>query len=139
VVKRSQIEGLRQLASNEPSKVLDFAKHQRERAERRNEQRHSPGLDDEIAFWKLVVEVCGTATTSTVPWSLRKFAQELAPSDCHVPSRPPGSAPPEQHKAYREAKERARHWEDQRIAEDYPAFFQRFCAHYLYLLANQNP
>jgi hypothetical protein len=138
VVKRSQIEGLRQLAVNEPSKVLVFAKHQRERAERRNEQRHSPRLDQEIAFWKLVEEICGTTATSTAPWSLKKFAQAEAPDDCHVPPKPPGSAPSELHKAFREAKERARRWEEQRIAEDYPAFFQRFCAHYVYLLATQS-
>jgi hypothetical protein len=136
VIKRSQIEGLRQIAVNEPGKVLEFAKHQRTRAEDRNKQRHSPKLDQEIAFWKLVEDICGTTTTSPVTWSLMKFAQETAPEGCQV-SRPHGSAPAEQHKAYREAKERARLWGDRRIAEDYPAFFQRFCAHYLYLVATR--
>jgi hypothetical protein len=131
-VRRTQIEGLRQVAFNQPGGVRDFADHQRKKAERRQ-------FGDEIAFWDLIVRVCGSVNSPASQWSLHRFADEQMPADCRVGKKPHPSAPPDQHRAHREAKQRSDSWYRKRVAEDYPAFFQRFCAHYLYLLSKQEP
>jgi hypothetical protein len=141
-VGRSQVEGLRQVAANQPGELRPFADHQREKAARRqqgvnpNSEKYAR-LGREVAFWDLVVRLCGSTSTPPGRWSLQRLAEEMAPVDCRAGQRPHGSAPPEEHRAYREARQRAEAWRKARLAADYPAFFQRFCAHYLYLLGKQ--
>jgi hypothetical protein len=135
-VKRSQVEGLRQISVNEPRRLLEFARHQRVRAERREEKR-ARGADREVAFWKLVEALQGTENQALDRWSLRNFALRNAPPGCQALRKPHGSAPLEEHRAYKEARERLRDWHERRILEDPPVFFRRFCAHYLYLQALQ--
>jgi hypothetical protein len=139
-VRRAQIQGLRQIAFNQPREVPDFADHQRKKAERRLEglnpnSDRAARLTDEIAFWDLIVHLSGSANTPAGRWSLYRLAEDQAPADCRVGKRPHGSASPEEHRAYREARQKSDTWHKQRVAEDYPAFFQRFCAHYLYRLS----
>lgn len=143
-VRRSQIEGLRQITINQHGEVRAFADHQRKKAERRQQglnptSKKSAELGHVIAFWDLIVRLCGSANTPTGQWSLHRFAEEQSPADCRVGNKPHGSAPPEEHRAFREAKQRSDSWHKRRMAEDYPAFFQRFCAHYLYRLSKQEP
>ena len=138
-VKRAQIAGLRQIAANEPARLLEFGKHQREKAARRLEATRRDDkraeFEGQIAFWDLVSRLCGASGGGETSWSLSKLAEEQAPADCRGVHRPPGNAPAEEHRAYREAKARADAWQAQRKAEDYPVFYQRFCAHYLYRLS----
>jgi hypothetical protein len=141
-VHRTQIQQLRQIAFNQPGEVPGFADHQRKKAEKRR-QGSNPNSDKaarlvhEIAFWNLIVHLCGSANTPAGRWSLYRLAEEQSPADCHVGKKPHGSASPEERRAYQEAKQKSDAWQKQRVAEDYPAFFQRFCAHYLYRLSKQ--
>lgn len=140
-VERAQIAGLRQIAANEPGKVLDFAKHQRDKAAKKlegtkNEQKRAR-LDGEVAFWDLVSRLCGTSGTGPAHWSLASLAEETASPDCRVGKKPHGSAPAEEHKRYNDARDRLAKWRKLRQSEDYPVFFARFCAHYLYRMSQQ--
>ena len=79
-VQRSQIYGLRQIARQEPGRVHDFAIHQRERAERKQENVSERGrfrLQTEIDFWSLVNQLCDSTTDS---WSVRRTGLEYAPT-----------------------------------------------------------
>jgi len=137
-VGRTQIEGLRQIASNQPGKVLVFVDRQRKKAERRQQVSDKSGqLGVEIAFWDLIVRLCGSINTPKDQWSLYWLAEDRSPADCRPGKRPHPSAPPEERRAYNAAKEKSGSWHKRRLSEDYPAFFQRFCAHYLYLLSKQ--
>ena len=106
-VKKSQIYGLRQVARQQPSRVKEFARHQRERAERRNP--NAP----EIKLWNLV----GALIDSTSEWSVRVEGLKYAPDelrDTNTPAR--------------------RRWLNEWTIKHIPAFFERFCAHALYRL-----
>ena len=106
-VQRSQIYGLRQIARQQPLKVKDFAQHQRERAERRNQ--NAP----EIRLWRLAEQLCD----SKADWSVRKEILKLAPED-HM----------------NQTRRRQREWLDEQEKIHRPAFFERFCTHALYRL-----
>ena len=61
-IARAQIAGLRQIAFNEPSRVGEFAKHQRSKVEAKlattqNEERKRE-LEAKITFWELVRGLC---------------------------------------------------------------------------------
>lgn len=138
VVRRSQISGLRQIAANEPDKLLGFADTQRERAQKRLERASNPKREAEVAFWDLVKQLCGADTRgNSEGWSLKQLAETLAPPDCRVGKKPHGSAPAVEHAAHREAKGRAEEWKRRRTVEDTPVYFQHFCAHYLYLIRDK--
>jgi hypothetical protein len=141
-VKRVQIEGLRQIARNEPGAVKTFAENQRKKAEKRRELASGAKkdrYDGEIAFWDLVVRLCVGASSAPAAWSLARLAEELARPDQRIGKKPHGGAPAAEHLAYQEAKKRAGAWQTERMAEDVPIFFQRFCAQYLYTMSLQAP
>ena len=135
-VQKTQLYGLRQIARQQPDKVKDFAKHQRERAERKRENasaRGRPGLQAEIDFWKLVGDLCGT-TSETSDWSVRQEGLAHAPTELreeNIPAKTQGMTPAE--RSRRNAiRKRQRTWIDQWENEHIPAFFERFCTHALY-------
>ena len=124
-VKKAQIYGLRQIARQEPGKVHDFATHQRERAQRK-EQR------EEVAFWELVSMLCN----STAEWSVRRESLDHLPGELredNIPKKRKGMT----HAERRERnvlKQRQREWLDKWTGDQIPAFFERFCTHALYRL-----
>lgn len=125
-VKRSQIEGLRQIAANQPGRLEDFAKKQREKA-------HKRFHTNEAEFWNLVLRLIGRAGAGMQAWSIPD-AMEL-PGHLQVPSKPQSGASMIELQANNEAKKKLNAWREERMAELAPVFFQRFCAHYLYKMA----
>ena len=133
-VARSQIHGLRQIARQQPAKVSEFARHQRERAERKREiasEEKKSGFDPEINFWDLVVRLCDVSTSD---WSVLKEGHAHLPGalrEENIPEKRPGMMPEERTRR-NELKERQRDWLNQWINEHIPVFFQRFCTQCLY-------
>lgn len=134
-VKKTQIYGLRQIARQEPGKVGEFARHQRGRAERKQEQvseRGRPGLQAEIDFWTLVDRLCDSPS----PWSVLTEGLEHAPAelrDENIPARNKGMTPAE--RSHRnQLKAGRREWLARWTEDHVPAFFERFCTHALYRL-----
>lgn len=109
-VKPAQIYGLRQIARQQPLKVKKFAQRQRERAERRN-----PNASEIRLWWSLVEQLCESTTAC---WSVRKEVLKFAPEDFMD-----------------QTKRRRREWLDEQERTHRPAFFERFCTHALYRMA----
>ncbi len=123
-VESSQIYGLRQIARQQPDKVLDFARHQSDRAEKLNHQA-------EVGFWELVAKLCNPSTSE---WSVYTEGRTYLPEDIrdeHIPQRQPGMTQEEQRNR-NELRTRQRKWLDQWANEHIPAFFERFCTQCLY-------
>ena len=133
-VEDSQIHGLRQIARQQPDKVSEFARHQKERAERKYEiasETTKLKLEAEIAFWNLVINLCGAPTSD---WSVLKEGRDRLPEELreeNIPAKCPDMTPEEQgHR--KELRKRQREWLNQWSNEHIPAFFQRFCTQCLY-------
>jgi hypothetical protein len=141
-VKRSQISGLRQIAVNQPRSVKEFAEHQRRRAERRMEnasRNAQEKIEKEIEFWKLIANLVDGKRPRCL-WSLQQEAEGALPQDLKVESTPAGANLTREEQTRRAATKKLQHdwlvaWKDLHC----PAFFQRFCAHYLYCLAKRGP
>jgi hypothetical protein len=133
-VETSQIHGLRQIARQQPARVSEFARHQKERAERKYEiasETTKLKLEAEIAFWTLVINLCGASTSD---WSVLKEGRDRLPEELreeNIPEKQSGMTPEERTRR-NELKERQRDWLNQWINEHIPVFFQRFCTQCLY-------
>lgn len=136
-VKRAQIYGLRQIAHQEPREVQGFVNHQRERAERKQEnasENVKPKFQPEIDFWTLVSNLCSNSTSN---WSVQEEGRAHLPEDLkNIPARRQGMTHEEQ-RHRNELNRRQREWLDQWTNEHIPAFFERFCTHALYRLGKQ--
>jgi hypothetical protein len=136
-VKRSQISGLRQIATNQPSRVKDFAEHQRRRAERRmqNASRHAQDkIQKEVDFWKLIANLCD-GRPPRCSWSLQQEAEAALPEHLKVAPTVPGGKLTKEEQAQRAATKKQQHdWLVSCKDQYHRAFFQRFSAHYLYRL-----
>ena len=138
-LKRSQVSGLKQIANNQPEKVLDFAKHQKEKLEKKRADlgkkfegsKDEPIINHQVNFWDLVIRLCGEEAKAT-GWSLHHLAEVRAPVDCRPGDKPRPNDPVGERDAWKQRKKRAEEWHDTRRAEFYPAFFQRFCVHYIF-------
>lgn len=134
-VKRTQLYGLRQIARQQPKQVKNFARHQRERAERKHEgasERAKPSLESEIKFWKLVESLCDSHTD----WSVHVEGARHAPPELreeNIPPRRPGMTDAER-RDRNQLRQRLREWNDRWEKTHVPAFFERFCTHALYRL-----
>lgn len=134
-VKTAQIYGLRQIARQQPLRVKEFARHQRERAEQKHEsasERAKSILKSEIQFWRLVEELCDSATE----WSVRQEGARHAPPELreeNIPPRRPGMTDDERRNR-NQLRQRQRKWSDSWTMTHVPAFFERFCTHALYRL-----
>ena len=133
-VEKAQLYGLRQIARQQPTSVADFAKHQRQRAERKLESAsrgRRAGLEAEIEFWTLVGELC----YSNSAWSVQRSGLEHAPTELreeNIPRKRTGMTPAERmHR--NQLKKRRQEWIEEWTKEHIPAFFERFCTHALYL------
>lgn len=128
-VSITQIKGLRQIAQHQPSKIQDFAQNQKTRADKK-------GRDDESTFWQLVIDLCSDST-ERVDWSLRIAAESDLPMHLHlknIPSKQDCKTQADRTRRNQLMRERnawLKKWDTNHI----PAFFQRFCTHYLYLKA----
>ena len=123
-VESSQIYGLRQIARQQPDKVLEFAEHQGERAEKLGKQA-------EVDFWALVAKLCRSSTSK---WSVYKEGHAYLPENIreeNIPSKQPGMTQEEQ-RHRNTLRRQQREWLDQWANEHIPAFFERFCTQCLY-------
>lgn len=123
-VESTQIYGLRQIARQQPDKVLKFAEHQGERAEKLQKQA-------EVDFWYLVAKLCNPSVSD---WSVYTEGHNYLPEDIreeNIPPKQPGMTPKErQHlnTLRKRQKECLNQWANEHI----PAFFERFCTQCLY-------
>lgn len=138
-VDRSQIYGLRQIAVQQPGVIKSFADHQRERVEKKLEtagQRSRPKLEAQQGLWKLIADLC---ETNKLPWSPATEAESQMPvelqernivakADCKS-----NEDRSRRKQLLKQQKEWLQHWNAQHV----PAFFQRFCTHYLYQLGKR--
>ena len=143
-VETSQIHGLREIARQQPASVSGFARHQKERAERKYEiasEMTKLKLEAEIAFWTLVINLCSSPTSD---WSVLKEGHAHLPEELceeNIPKKRPGMTP-EERTHCNTLKERQREWLNRWTNEHIPVFFQRFCTQCLYrkaLLADRLP
>lgn len=126
-VTRAQIYGLLHVAKNQPTSVKQFAGHQKQRAEKRNDE-------DQRLFWVCVEQLCDGSPPRT-PWSLQQCAERSMPPELHGEDVAPGEKLSlEQRQRRSEVKKARQRWLFAWYNEHYPQFFQRFCAHYLYRL-----
>ena len=132
-VKRAQIYGLRQIARQQPTRVDEFAQHQRGRAERKKDNASENArtqLESEIQFWSLVERLCD----STTGWSVRREIEKCLPlelRDERIPAKRPGMTH-EDRRVRNRLKRSQRDWLDGQKAPHIRAFFERFCTHALY-------
>ena len=117
-ISPTQLHGLRQVASQQPSRVASFAKHQSDREQAK---------ETDKAFWKLVHQIVSSSGQQP-RWSLRKHAAEQAKA-VFVDSEVQGSADPTKKQI------------DEVLHRYIPVFFSLFCVEFLYqqqLRANQS-
>lgn len=133
-VEASQIHGLREIARQQPAKVSEFARHQKERAERKSEiasETTKQKLESEIDFWTLVINLCGAPTSD---WSVLREGRDRLPEELreeNIPARQSGMT--QEERTHRNTlKKRQGEWLNQWTNEHIPAFFQRFCTQCLY-------
>ena len=110
-VSPTQISGLRQVATQEPLRVAEFAKQQ---ARRYEGQRKDPA---QVAFWKGVLRALGEEGNED--WSIKKFVEELARQEFALQGIDPSK---------KELRAAADDWRRLTI----PPFIRSFCVHYLY-------
>jgi hypothetical protein len=142
-VKRAQITGLRQIAFNEPAKVKEFAEHQRTRAAARLEtinpkkEEQRQRWKAQVDFWQFIERLCD-GRPPRQSWSLAQEMEKHRPEEYKLAPLPAGAKLSREEQDSRNiAKHREREWSARWMADCYPAFFQRFCAHYLYLMSQQ--
>lgn len=133
-VSRSQIAGLLQIASNEPDLISKYAGNQKERAEKRligmKEGVNKTRLENEVDFWKLVVDLCAGKGAQHA-WSLVKQCESEIPTELQS-KKPHPSAPRDERDSYQRTKSKQDAWVRQWNRNHYPGFFRHFCAEYLY-------
>ena len=136
-VKRTQIYGLRQIAQQQPREIQGFANHQRERAQRKQEnasENTKPRYQPEIDFWALVADLCSNSSSN---WSVEEEGHTHLPEELqNIPARRKGMSHEEQ-RYLNELKRHRRELLEQWTNEHIPAFFERFCTHALYRLGKQ--
>ena len=122
-VKRTQIYGLRQIAHQEPKAVQGFANHQRERAQRKQEnasENTKSRYQPEIDFWTLVTSLCNNSTSN---WSVEEEGRTHLPEELqNIPARRKGMTHEEQRQR-NELNRRQRELLEQWANEHIPAFF----------------
>jgi hypothetical protein len=96
-------------------------------------------IEKEIEFWKLIANLVDGKRPRCL-WSLQQEAEGALPQDLKVESTPAGANLTREEQTRRAATKKLQHdwlvaWKDLHC----PAFFQRFCAHYLYCLAKRGP
>lgn len=127
-ISRAQIHGLLQIAKNEPELLAPFAEHQ---AKKLKDQDDKSRVAQE--FWKLVQKIASPSRKGP-DWPLAEIYQKSLPADlCAPETGEPSRQESPQEKKSREEKRRV--WEKEWKREVYPAFFQIFCIHYLYLMS----
>ena len=134
-VEVTQIHGLRQIARQQPDKIFRFARHQRERAEKRRNS-------EETEFWSLVGYLCSGSTGqsgwSSEGWSLHEEARNRLPEELqHPPNRQDMKTNEDRQRRNRMIREQTRLLDEWK-AKGVPAFFERFCAQCLYRRASTN-
>jgi len=138
-ITRSQIYGLRQIACQQPHLLKSFADHQRERAEKKLEtagKSSRQNLEAEVAFWKLIADLC---EPGRLPWSIATEAEAQMPPELreeNIPARADCKSNEERSRR-RQLVAQRKQFLERWTAEHVPAFFQRFCTHYLYELAKE--
>ncbi|MDW8078427.1 MAG: hypothetical protein RMJ16_06015 [Thermoguttaceae bacterium] len=120
-IKRAQLNGLRELAEKEPSKIADFARHQKEKSAK------SQDKDCAEAFWDCVEKLLQGRQRD---WSLAKAREEARPKDW-VNVAKAGKLTPEEERARRQKNEQ---WDKEWNREVVPAFFRTFCIEIIYQL-----
>jgi hypothetical protein len=134
-VERAQVAGLRQVAANEPRLLKGFADKQKERADKRYQETRRQDFEHESRFWELVADLCA-GSQPRHPWSLAQEAEAALPPELRDVRAPAGG---KQSAAEQAALRTRRDERQQRLqawfAWAYPAFFQHFCAHYLYRMS----
>lgn len=139
-VTRSQIHGLRQIAIQQHGAIKSFADHQRERIEKKLETAGAnarPKLESQAAFWKLVADLCDP---NKLPWSPASEADARMPShlrESNIPAKTDCKTNDERGQR-KKLKAEQKQWLEAWNADHVPAFFQRFCAHYLYYLGKSD-
>lgn len=126
-VQRSQIYGLRQIARQQPLQVKAFAKHQRKRAESKKNA-------SEIQLWNLVERLCDSTTPG---WSIHTEEKQHRPdklSDQSIPEKRPGMTN-EERRTRNHIRGQKHKWLTKWETNHIPAFFERFCTHALYRMA----
>lgn len=137
-VTRSQIHGLRQIAIQQPLAIKSFANHQKERAEKKNTSGTNHKLASEAEFWKLVGDLCEPKKLS---WSPASEADQHLPTNLrgeNIPEKRKGMSPEDRGQRNRLVKQQ-REWLEDWNRLHVPAFFRRFCTHYLYRLGLHEP
>ncbi len=140
-VSRSQMSGLLQVASKEPSRLKDFAGKQKERAVARTtgmrEGERKAALQNEIDFWVLIKLLCeGKGPKCT--WSLEQAQEAALPASLRQEKLPPGTALSKQQRDERERRKgELEAWKREWDREHYTAFFRHFCAHYMYHMPSE--
>ena len=131
-VARTQLYGLREIARNQPSEVAKYARHQRHRAEAKG-----PMHQDETDFWRLVHDICERPAPD---WSVAGEGRAHLPSELQDESLPVQrkGMSHEERRCRNRLKVEQRNWLHKWKMAHVPAFFQRFCAHALYLRAKSD-
>lgn len=142
-IRRSQIAGLRLIATNEPERIAEFARKQREREQRKCGDREKPPESESdikstlfIDFWKRVEQLCASSARGRGTWSLQQACDAATPPeyDEHDPT-PNAMLTLEQRQERNLRKSQRQEFQRRWKAAYYPVFFQRFCAHYLYAMS----
>ncbi len=123
-VESSQIYGLRQIARQQPDKVEQFARHQKERAEKKDR-------NAEIGFWALVENLCNNQSTN---WSVRNEGRKYLPENIrneNIPKNQQGMTL-EERQLRNKLRKCQQEWLDRWKNEHIPVFFERFCTQCMY-------
>ncbi len=142
-IRRSQIAGLRLVATNEPDCVAKFARRQCEREQKKRGAREKPPDSERdikstifIDFWELVEQLCASSTKGQGSWSLQQACDAATPAEYRADDQTPNAKlTPEQRQERNRRRQQRQEFQQQWKAAYYPAFFQRFCAHYLYAMS----
>ena len=138
-LEKSQIYGLRQIARQQPGQVRKFAGCQGQRATRKLEMKGERGdrrLEAEIAFWKLVADLCEglDANRPDIEWSVVKAGIDHLPidlRDANIPERRPDMTADERRRR-KELRRKRKEWLARWSEAHFPAFIERFCTHALF-------
>lgn len=144
-VRRTQIAGLMQIASNQPDKISKFAGNHKQRADKRlleleerarrrelseKDLASQARLASEVEFWKLVTHLSAGAG-GNIPWSLAQECEKEMPAHLKNLVKPHPSDKSGRETYNRLTAER-RSREQQWYRDHYPGFFRHFCAEYCY-------
>jgi len=120
---RPKVNGLLQVAVNEPREVASFANKQKERAQSKRDE-------DEAEFWESVRILCQGGRNAE--WFLKKARDEAVPNQLALKPNTPGAKPTKEQEAQKNLKKDREDWEKQWDRDHYPIFFRYFCSHLLY-------